>query len=422
MVHYIDKIFRESFYRNSISLILNFFIVAFIGFIFWIICARTISSQDIGIATAIISAVTLITGFSRLGMDIGLIRFFYQSWEKEKLFNSVLSVTLISSILISVIFIIVIKYISPSLVFLQQQYIYIILFITFVVLTQFNYLQNTLLLAIKRAEIQLIQNLFTIIRLPVIIIIAFLGIIGIIVSIELSILLSFIIGLYIIYKYGLKFKFEINLDILNRIIPYSIGNYFADFIFALPQTLIPIILLNKVGAKEAGYFYIAFTIASMLFSIPNSICNALFVEGSNNASIKDTILKSIKAIIVILIPALIVILLFGDKILLLFGSEYSDNSYRLLLLISISSLLSCVMSIYISIKKIQKDVLIINYLDCIYAFLLIAISYILIGYYGILGVGYAWLITYTILSIIVLMIMILKDNWLYSYKILFYKL
>jgi len=71
----VEKYYREPLYRNSIAIMLNSVVGSFFGLLFWLVAARTMSSADIGLATAVISASTLIVTLSRLGMDSGLIRF-----------------------------------------------------------------------------------------------------------------------------------------------------------------------------------------------------------------------------------------------------------------------------------------------------------------------------------------------------------
>ncbi len=46
-----------------------------IGFIFWIVAAKFYSTEVVGITTALLSSITLITMFSFLGFDQSIIRF-----------------------------------------------------------------------------------------------------------------------------------------------------------------------------------------------------------------------------------------------------------------------------------------------------------------------------------------------------------
>jgi len=50
-----------------------------------------------------------------------------------------------------------------------------------------------------------------------------------------------------------------------------------------PNMILPIMVLNVLGAEQAAYYYIAYAIAALLFMIPNAISMSLFVEGSHGS-------------------------------------------------------------------------------------------------------------------------------------------
>jgi O-antigen/teichoic acid export membrane protein len=69
-----------------------------------------------------------------------------------------------------------------------------------------------------------------------------------------------------------------------------------------------------------------------------------------------------------------------------------------------------------TIKKIQKDIKIINYINIMSTIILILIGYILLLKYGLMGIGYAWIICDMIVSICILILMIKKEKWFNELK------
>ena len=57
------------------------------GFIFWMIAAKIYSTEDMGVATAIISSMTLIVLFSKVGLDTSVIKFISQ-FDKNKVVST----------------------------------------------------------------------------------------------------------------------------------------------------------------------------------------------------------------------------------------------------------------------------------------------------------------------------------------------
>ncbi|MDP3727885.1 MAG: hypothetical protein Q8R18_00380, partial [bacterium] len=60
MKKFVQGIWEESLYRNSFYLIFNSILMALFGFVFWTLAAKQFSSEDVGLATAVISAVSLV--------------------------------------------------------------------------------------------------------------------------------------------------------------------------------------------------------------------------------------------------------------------------------------------------------------------------------------------------------------------------
>jgi O-antigen/teichoic acid export membrane protein len=117
----------------------------------------------------------------------------------------------------------------------------------------------------------------------------------------------------------------------------------------------------------------------------------------------------------LLIPAVIFIILLGDKILLVFGAEYSVQSFELLRLFAVSSVFATITWTYISVKQIQRDIKKINYVEFTTAVLILGLGYVLLQKYGLIGVGYAWLVawlvTYAAMGVVLTLSVIRQEKW-----------
>jgi O-antigen/teichoic acid export membrane protein len=119
-------------------------------------------------------------------------------------------------------------------------------------------------------------------------------------------------------------------------------------------TYIPIIILQVLSADDSAYFYIAFSIASVLFMIPSALSTSLYAEGCvQESTFRMNKKQAIKQAYLMLAPALAIIIFFGDKLLLLFGKSYSINGHFLLTVLAISSLFMVHSSFYITYLKIN---------------------------------------------------------------------
>jgi O-antigen/teichoic acid export membrane protein len=407
----ITKYYREPLYRNSLAFMFNAAFSSFFGLLFWIIAARTMSSTTIGLATAAISAATLVFTLSRLGLDNGLMRFLPGSKDKDALYSTVLLVTLLFALIFTAAFLVIIGFVSPQLSFLREG-VFLVVFLGYTAIYAVYSTQNNSLLSLRRGDLFLIQNLIFGLRVPVLFAVAGLGILGIFTSFDIALLLTLAFGAYILYRFRLSFQFKVNTISLREIFTFSLGNYVAGIFMIFPVTIMPVFIVNTVGAQGSAYFYVAYSIAALLSVVPTAVSTSLFVEGSHDMPIRENVVKSLKFVLLLLIPALLFVLLFGDKLLLLFSREYSDQAFGLLRLLAISSIFTIVPSIYITIKRIQKDVRMITYVSFAISMLIIVLGYISLITVGLLGLGYVWIAANAIVTAVAGWLIVRHEKWI----------
>jgi O-antigen/teichoic acid export membrane protein len=412
MLPKLRSLYTDPLYRNSLALMLNSAIGAFFGLLFWIVAARTMPAKEIGLATAAISAAALIVGLSKLGLDAGLVRYLPESKNKNGLYSTIVMVTLGLALVLTAVFMLGINIFSPALSFIRDGW-FLPVFFAYIAVNSIYSVQNLAFISIRRADLSLIQNLLLGARIPILLLIAGMGVFGVFSALGIAFFMTFIFGAFVLRKYGLSFSKGFDINSIRNTLKFSVGNYSAGIFMIAPVMIIPIMILNTIGAEEGAYFYVAYSVSELLFMIPTEVSTSLFVEGSHNFPLKENVLKSVKLILMILIPALIMIFLFGDKILLLFSKEYSEQSFELLQLLAISSVFFAVTSIFISIKKIQKDIRMINYVNFALSVMIIGFGYVALLKYGLLGLGYAWVGANAVVCGLVVGVMILKERWVW---------
>jgi O-antigen/teichoic acid export membrane protein len=278
-------------------------------------------------------------------------------------------------------------------------------------------MQCTAVTALRRGDLYLLQTIIFGVRIPLLLIFASFGVMGILSALEIAYFITFISGLYIISRLGVKFRLALNIGSLKEIFSFSLGTYTADILSIAPAAIIPLMIVNTIGAMNNAYFYVAYSIASLLLTIPGAVSTSLFVEGSHNIPLKENVIKSLKLTMMILIPATIIILLFGREVLLIFNKEFSDQSFALLQILAISGLFSAITSIYLTIKRVQKDIKIINFINLISSLFLIVIGYILLIKFGLMGIGYTWLILNIGMCLLIIGLVIKHDKFIkYSWS------
>lgn len=395
----IEKLVRGPLYRNSFFMAFTNIFTAGCGFFFWIIAARLYTVEDVGLASAMISSVGLVVLFSRLGFDFSIIRFFPLE-DKSKVFNTCLVITAVVSLLVGLIFILLIEFISPPLVFLKIPD-YALVFLLIGVLNSVADITGSAFVADRNAKYYLFQNIFMIARIPLLIPLIFLGSLGIFGSLGISFFLASSFALLIIRRNIAAIRFELDINFIQRSMRFSSLNYVSSILSIAPTLILPLMVLKMLGEAEAAKYYIAFALGNIALIIPNSIGSSLFVEGSHGVDLKSCVLRAGCAVIVLLIPTVMLIIHFGDSLLILINDEYLE-AFDLLKVMALSSVIVAVYSLYIPIQNVRMKVGNLVTLNAIRCILLLLSSYVFIQTYGILGVGYGWMVTYCIVSLLII--------------------
>jgi len=385
---------KDSLYRNSIYLMINTIVITGFGFIFWMINTRLYSAENVGLATALISVTSLIAGLSVLGLNIGLIRYLPKAENKNKKINTSFTLVTISTIIITVIFLMFSKYIAPKLLFVHDNMILSFVFILFMIVASIDSLMQGIFTAYRKTKYILFKNtIFSVLKIIFPFFLVFLGAYGIFSSYMIASFMALIVSFIILVaRFNYKPKFVFYDKIIKKIGKYSFGNYIAGFIGGLPTMLLPLLILNKLGAEQTAYYYVSMMIAALLFAIPSATSNSLFAEGSHNQSnLKHQIKKSIKIIFLLLIPAIAIIIVFGKYLLLFFGKNYSSEGFRFLQLIALSCVFVGINSIFGTLLRVKKKIKSLIFISIASALLILGLSWMLIDK-GLLGIGYAYLI------------------------------
>ena len=128
------------------------------GFIFWATAARLLSARDVGLASGVIAASTLLAGLAQLGLGYGLVRHLPDSQTPVRLVNAVLAVVSADGLAAAVIFLVGLRFWSPALLPLLASTEAIVSFVLLVVATGLTQVLNWHFLARRSPVFSLIKN------------------------------------------------------------------------------------------------------------------------------------------------------------------------------------------------------------------------------------------------------------------------
>lgn len=397
---------REPLIRNSFFIMASSFIAAGFGFFFWMIAARFYSQADVGIATALMSSMGLLILISRLGLDQAVIRFFPQR-DKNRVLGTAVIVPTAVALVAGVIFIAAVDVITPELVIVRSV---APLYLGFLGAYSITWVFEGAFNAIRKSEYYFLLNLLYGSRIIFLFPLVFLGAMGIFSSFGLSFVLGLVVALILMKRCSIHPALSIDRTFLRESWQFSTGAYIAGMLMAAPNMIIPIMVLNVLGAESTANYYITYAIVSVLFMIPYAFTTSLFVEGSHGGEMKKSVLRTLATMFALLIPAIIGLSLFGEPILNLIGKDYVEG-IRLLRVLALSAIFVSICQTFISIAKVRDDIRSLIIVSGFVSVSLLALGYTMMHKFGLIGMGYAWFATYaagTLLTGVILK----KKGWI----------
>ena len=402
------QLFNTSLYSNALYLMIANSASSLLGFVFWIIAARFYSTEDVGFASAVIAAVGFVALFAHLGIGMGLVRFLSHSGENaNSMLNTAFTIGVLSSIAVAVIFVAGLGLWSPSLLFLRQDPAYLVAFIIFAIAYQLSYLMDEAFIAERRAGFVAARNIiFSLLKIPLpILLAALLHSFGIFASWGISLCAALLLCFLFFLpraQPGYRPLPTINREVVSVMSRFSFANYLSVLFWSAPTMVMPIMVVNLLGAVPNAYFYIAWIIGTIPNLVSGAVSSSLFAEGSHEEEeLGLHTWRSLKMVLVILVPTVILILAIADKLLLLFGGAYAENATTLLRILAISALPFAINITYLSIKRVEKKLKALVGLTTFTAAVTLVLTYLLLPWIGINGAGIAWLATQGIVALMV---------------------
>lgn len=371
---------EDLLFRNSIYLMLTTGAMGGFGFIFWLISTRLFTPDQIGLGTTIISTMSLISLISMFGLGSTIIRFLPSSKTKNEEINTALTLITITSTLFSLIFIIFLPYFSPKILFIRENNFYILGFVLITILSSVNSLTDSIFIAYRSAHFNLITDGFiiSITKLIAPIFFVSIGAYGVFFSSGIATIIGTLASLIILVKrFSYKPVFALNKEVFKKVFNYSFINYISSFFSTLPNLLLPIIIINKLGPAESGYFFMCFMIINLLYTVSSSVAQSLFAEGSYGEDLLLKLLKrSLKILFYILIPGSLFLAFVGPYILGFFGEAYKIGGSKVILILALSSPIISMYNLGSTLLKIRNQMYSVITINIFYALSICGLSYL----------------------------------------------
>jgi hypothetical protein len=184
---------------------------------------------------------------------------------------------------------------------------------------------------------------------------------------------------------------------------YIAGNYLALIFQIIVLRLLPVLVTNVAGASASAYFYLPFTIATSLRLIISNMSTSFTVElAANSEKLRAYSYRFLVHTTAVMVLPIILLLVAGPYILHFSGRAYAEEGTTLIRLLTLTALPNVIISLHLGVARVQQrvsEVIIRQFALCV---LTLGLSYLFLEWYGIVGVGWAILISESIVAVVLL--------------------
>ncbi|WP_041540564.1 lipopolysaccharide biosynthesis protein [Catenulispora acidiphila] len=328
--------------RNSLFLMASAGLTAGIGFIFWAVVAHLYSSTQIGLATTLLSAISLISFLSTFGFGQTMIRFQAEGPARHRQVSVMLALVAGASFVLGTGYVLIVKVISPDLAFVRDKPLYSVVLIVICVFATVNLVTDSVFLSARRAEYNTLVDgvIQSVSKLAVPMFVVGMGAMGIVAASGIGYVVATLASIYFMYrKLGFRFSFHLGGTRIRETAGYSVATQFSSLLNLIPQLALPIITLRWLGPDNVTYYYLGSQIAALLSTGSYAIGSALFSEGAHDPEqLRSLMKRSATIMTAVMVPGVAAVILVREPLLGLFGSKYPGHAQGLLTVLALGAL------------------------------------------------------------------------------------
>ncbi len=428
--------------QSGMSLVLSSVVTSGLGFLFWIVAARQYSSADLGIGSAVITAMILLTDFSQIGLKTGLVRFLPTARsDTRRLIKASYGIAIIIAGLAALVFVAGIEIWTPDLIGLRDSRLIATLFVLATAFWVIFLLEDSVLLGLRLAPWVPIENgIFGLLKIVLLFPLAA-------VSDEFGVFLAWALPVFVIVvvvnigvgRHLERSEAEVPTTggvqtngngstsshvspasngsttsststksngskppgiVLRDVLSFSLVDWTASAGRTAVIGILPLLVLAELDASQSAYYFLAWTIAYSVYILSANIGDALVAEASyDEANVDRHTLHSGLLSMAISAPVVLVATAAAPWILQAFGTEYATEATPVLRLLLLGAIPNVVTRTYIGRLRAERRMKVVFGYEFALSLSVLVLGWLLLGPFGIVGLGFAWLIMLTVAAL-----------------------
>ena len=397
--------------RNGHALILSSLATSGIGFLFWILAARSYPVAVVGRDTAALSAMTFIGGVAQFNLTGALVRFIPVAGSKTRQFVlSTYAISVATAIPLALVFIALLSRLAPDLVFLKTDWLFVLWWAMSTATWALFVLEDGVLTGLRRAKWVPVENIgFSFAKIAFVVPLAALAPkSGIYLAWSLAALVTVLPTNFLVFKRAIPRALQapagsdFSLAQIMRYVPYDC---LASLCWLAAVSLTPLLVIHLVGPTVSAVYSLDWVIANVLYLVSINMGSSMIVESALDNSILREHLWRVRLHLVKLLTPIVAIMAVGAALILrLFGGYYATEGASTLGILALSALPFALTSTAMSALRVRNRTRAVFLLNAAICILVLSLVWALVPVYGVRGAAVAWLVGQCVVAAVVLVI------------------
>ncbi len=397
---------NRSLLSNAGSMVATAVVTSFLGAAFWWIATHYFTQDSVGLASAAISAMTLLGFMATVGLGTLLMGELPRLDSGHRsVINAALVITGSLGAGLGVAFVLIAPLASSNFDPLSQTWEAAVVFAIGVGLTALTFVLDQSLIGLLRGGLQLRRNIvFTVVKLvaliPVAAVVADAGSQWIYGTWTLGIAVSLVV-LVRFFRDRDGDSLRPDFGLLKDMRVHAITHHAVNVALRTPELALPIVVVTFLSASANASFYIAYMITGFMFFVPLSLSTVLYAVGSGESErLASRFRLTVYVSLGFGVISNLVLLVLGTPLLEIFGASYASEASSTLHVLALDIFPSTILTHYVALRRIERRLA--TALPVIWGGALLQVGGGVIGALldGLVGVAIGWVAGATIEAMI----------------------
>ncbi|MGH1573720.1 hypothetical protein ACRAWG_27590 [Methylobacterium sp. P31] len=333
---------------------------AALGFVYWVVAAKSFSASAVGLAGALIAIMNTVGLFGDLGLATifaGRAKVF--SRELPRVFSGAALFACTFSLLLGLSSVAVLHFFESHSADLLSSTSHVVLFIVGVEMCALTLLTDNLAVGLLKSWVQLVRSVcFSVLKLGFLIVVATLGVdsgISIFLAWIAGGLVSLILSAILLPELKGIFAATPHLHVLRNMRGAMFGHHLINCATQGPALLIPAFATLLISPDAGGPFYITWQIFSILLLVPASLSTALYaVSSSAEGALAQRLGFTLATSLAFSLLASVLSYASAPLILGIFNPSYAETASSCLIVLSTSVAAASVKCHFVAVCRIRE--------------------------------------------------------------------